>query len=171
MTRQLFNQIKRLQKILPRFDDGRINYHGSKEALVLVIFVEFDKKFLLLKRSRHVLAYKGKWNGVGGYIDEPKTLSEKVKEELWEELKIPAREIKEIFVGKNFMAVDKTIGMKWYVYPVLVRLVRKSVIRLNREHTKYVWVKSQEFKNFDVIPILPQAFKNIQHYYKRCKRA
>ena len=67
---------------LPKFEDGRIDYTSSKKAPILLCFVKFQEKILLVKRSNKVGNYQGKWNVVAGFIDEPKPLKEKVLEEL-----------------------------------------------------------------------------------------
>jgi hypothetical protein len=46
------------RKKLPKFPDGRIDYHGSKENFVFNIWIQYKDQVLLLKRSDKVGAYK-----------------------------------------------------------------------------------------------------------------
>ena len=55
---------------LPRLTDGRIDYTHSSAAPVLICFVNYRDRFLLLKRSEKVSAYRGLWSVVAGFIDD-----------------------------------------------------------------------------------------------------
>ena len=87
---------------LPRFPDGRINYTGAKKAAVLLCAVKHDDKILLLKRSDKVGNYRGKWNLVAGFLDQPRPVREKVLEEIREELGLSEEQINDITVGEPF---------------------------------------------------------------------
>jgi len=42
-----------------------------EEKHVVTCFLESDGKILLLRRSRQVGSYQGKWAGVSGYVESP----------------------------------------------------------------------------------------------------
>ena len=44
-----------------------------EEKRVIACFLEHNKKILLLRRSERVGTYKGRWAGIGGYIEEGNT--------------------------------------------------------------------------------------------------
>jgi len=50
----------------------RVDYTNSKIAPVLICFIKHKDKFLLLKRSDKVLAYKNLWSVLAGFIDDEK---------------------------------------------------------------------------------------------------
>ena len=79
------NNILREFKNLPRFKDGRVDYTTSNKAPVLIIFIKYKDRILLLKRSGKVSSYKNMWSTVAGFIDEQKPLKQKILEELKEE--------------------------------------------------------------------------------------
>lgn len=160
-SKDLFNRLKQLQRYLPKFPDGRIDYHGSKTAIVANIVVKYKDKILLLKRSNKVLAYKNKWNSIGAYLDELKPLEQKAKEEIWEELRIPESLINQIKTGKSFQFTDSDVGVTWIIYPVLAILREKPRVRLNWEHTEYVWVTLDEISRFDTVPGLSYVLKTL----------
>ena len=143
-------------KHLPRFADGRVDYTTSHEAPVLSIFIVFKDELLILKRSQKVLAYKGKWNVVGGYIDEEVELQDKVLEELREELNIKKDIIQNIKFGKPKTVRDK--DRLWHVHPVLVQLKNKPKIELDFEHTEFKWIKKESLKDFDTVPGIEKEF-------------
>lgn len=144
---------------LPKFSDGRINYTDSKKAPVINCFVKYKNKFLLLKRSDKVGAYKGKWNSIGGYIDEDKPVKEKVLEEIWEELKIKKDDVKNMMGGNPYEVVDKEIGKIWIVHPFVAELKKEPAIVLDFEHTEFRWVKEEDIENYDSVPGLKEVIK------------
>lgn len=81
---------------LPKFDDGRIDYTGAKISFVLNAFVHYNGQLLLLKRSKKVGSYHGKWNGVAGYLDEKKSLEMKVYGEIEEEIQVKKDNIEKV---------------------------------------------------------------------------
>ncbi len=153
-NKNLFALLRKLSKTSPHFPDGRINYSHAKLAPVINCTVVCKGKVLLLKRSRKVRSYKGKWNTIGGYLDELKSAREKALEEIKEELGIEKRNVKRIKFFKSFRVADKKIKKIWIVFPVLAELKSKGKIKLDWEHTSYKWVKPEEIKRFDTIPNL-----------------
>ncbi len=147
----LFKIIKKLSKNLPRFDDGRINYSNSKTSPVINVFIRHKDKILLLKRSNQVLAYKGKWNSLGGFLDELKPIKEKILKEVNEELKINKKLIKSIKLFKPYKLIDKFIKRTWLIFPALVDLKQKPKIKLDWEHTDFKWIYPKDIKKFDIV--------------------
>lgn len=146
---------------LQRFPDGRINFTGSKRAPVLNCFVEAGGRILLLKRSDKVAQYKGKWNCVGGYIDEDKPLHQKVLEELHEELGIKKDKIERIIEGEPYEMEDKNIGITWIIHPFLAKLKSVPNITLDFEHTEFRWVEAEQIKNYDTVLGIDKALRNL----------
>ncbi len=158
---EIERQVKELTERLPRFPDGRIDYSHSEVALVVTCFVTFQDKILLLKRSDKVRTYRGKWNTVAGYIDEPKPLREKALQELSEELGISAEDIESITFGQPFEFHDLAIKKTWRVHPVLAALKRWVEIKLDWEHDDSRWILPDEIKNFDIVPRLEDSLQKV----------
>ncbi|MCX6824340.1 MAG: NUDIX domain-containing protein [candidate division SR1 bacterium] len=144
---------------LPKFEDGRIDYRGSKKAFVINAFVSYNGKILLLKRSDKVGAYQGKRNSIGGYLDEKVTLEEKIYEELREELGITKEGVKEIRPGKIHKLEDPTINRTRIIYPSIVELEAEPKIQLDREHTEYKRIRPEEIKDFDIVLDLDTTYQ------------
>lgn len=136
---------------LPRFDDGRINFTGVRKAPVLNVVVWCDDEILLVKRSQKVSAYQGLWNGISGFIDEPKAVEDFARQELSEELGLPVTDIKNIIVCRPYEVDDRDIDRTWFVYPVLAELKQKSEIKLDWEHTDYAWIKPEQLKDYECV--------------------
>lgn len=153
--------IEKFARNLPRFPDGRIDYTNSPAAPVINIFVEADDKVLLLKRSNQVLAYKEKWNSLGGFLDEEKPLRAKILEELKEELNIAESQISRLYAAEPFEKYDSGLKRTWIIHPVLVKLKQKPDVQLNWEHTDRRWIDPKELPNFDHVPGLEKVLKRL----------
>jgi len=146
---------------LPRFPDGRIDYSNSDKAPVLTCFVRCEDKILLLKRSDRVRTYQGKWHTVAGYIDEPKPIRQKALEELEEELDIHSKDVSDFTAGEPYEFFDEGAKMSWIVHPVLVELKNKPQIRLDWEHTEFMWISPNEVEGYDTVPKLDESLKRV----------
>lgn len=164
MDKNRINLEKILQEMaerLPKFPDGRIDYSDSDRAPVLNCFVKFEREILLLKRSDLVLAYKGAWNSVGGYLDDFCSVEEKAREELREEIGVGEELIRKISIGEAYEMTDDRIQKTWIIFPVLAELNKKPEIRLDWEHTEYRWIVPGDLEKFDIIKDLDKALDKV----------
>ena len=122
---------------------GQIDYTRARWAAVVLCVVQFRGKILLVKRSAEMRVYPGFWNGVGGYLDDRKTLEGKAKEELKEEAGIRSQDIVSIRAGQIFEVDNPKYKKTWIIHPVLVK-VRSDAIRLDWEADAYRWVLVSE---------------------------
>jgi len=129
----------------------RVDYTNAKTAPVLVCFVHYKDKFLLLKRSDKVLAYKNLWSTVAGFIDDKQSLEEKVVEEITEELGLKKDDIKTIKQGEVYTFKDKDIGRDWVRHLFLVEIASPK-IKLDEEHTDYRWIVPEEIDGYHTTP-------------------
>jgi isopentenyldiphosphate isomerase len=153
--------VQYFEKKLPKFPDGRIDYSSSETAPVITVFVSYGNKILLLKRSDRVSTYRGKWNTVAGYLDEMKPVKEKVLEELGEEVGIEERDISSIKIGDPYEFRDEKIGKTWIVAPVLVKLKKTPEIKLDWEHTDFVWIEPEDICRYDTVPNLDKSLMKV----------
>lgn len=160
--RRILKTIEEFSEKLPKFPDGRIDYSSSDTAPVITVFIKYEDMVLLLKRSDKVSTYKGKWNTVAGYLDEPKPVRKKVLEEIKEEVGIDEGNIFSIRLGEPYEFTDTEANKTWIVHPILVEMKNMPDIQLDWEHTEYKWVKPEELKNFDTVPNLDKSLKNVK---------
>jgi len=156
---KIIDKVKDFAKKLPKFPDGRIDYTHSETSLVLTVFIKYKDKILLLKRSDKVGTYKGKWNTVTGYIDEPKPLIKKIIEEINEELGITKDNILSYSIGEPFEFEDPKVKKTWIVHPAKVELKNDPDIKLDWEHSEFKWIKPGEIKKFNIVPKLDLSLK------------
>lgn len=161
---KVYRTIRSFRQTLPTFSDGRIDFSNADTAPVLTIFICYQQKLLLLKRSDKVNTYKQKWNTVAGYLDELKPIKEKILEELGEEVGIQNEHIDSYCFGERYTFTDKKAKKTWIVYPALVTLKQKPTITLDWEHTEYRWIKPNELSTFDHVPQLERSLAHIQQW-------
>lgn len=153
--------LERFSKQLPTFPDGRTDYSSSDVAPVITVFIIFQNSMLLLKRSSSVSTYKGKWNTVAGYLDNPKqTIFEKILEELHEEVGIEKNHIASYSLGSIYQFTDEKNKKTWIVHPAVVTLLEKPTIQLNDEHTEYRWITFDEIEHYDTVLNLKKSMMN-----------
>lgn len=150
---EVYNTINKLASRLPKRRDGTIDYTDSKIAPVVVVFLKHKDRLLLLKRSYEVSNYKGMWSTVAGYLDQKeRPIKEKALEEAKEELGVGESLVREVVVGEPYMFQDKDLGRKWLRCTVLLELKKKPEIKLDWEHTAYIWVTPKELKHIETTP-------------------
>lgn len=130
---------------------GQIDYTNIKRAPVINCAVKHGGKILLVKRSRAMSFYPGYWNGVSGFLDDKKSIAEKAKEEIKEELGLKKRDILIVKQGKIFKQNEPKYNKIWIVHPILVE-VKSSKMKLSWEAGRYRWLKPQEIKKYKLLP-------------------
>ncbi len=155
----VLKKLDELSKRYSHFPDGRVNYTGTDYSPVVNVFVKFRDEILLLKRSDKVANYKGKWNSIGGYIDEPMPIVEKALGEVEEELGISKSMVKRIVSGDPFELYDPEIKKTWLICPFIFELSSRPEIRLDFEASEYKWIKPEEITKFDHVFGLEKSYE------------
>lgn len=150
-TQDILNFIAECNKTLPHFPDGRTDYTTASKCPVINVIVVHQGRVLLLKRSDKVMAYKGKWNCIGGFLDEVGPIENKVYEELREELSVLPSLIERTTYIDPIEVVDSAINRTWLIQPALVVLKERPIITLDWEHTDYAWVAEDEIEKYDTV--------------------
>lgn len=137
---------------------GQVDYTHARFAPVINCVVKYRNKILIVRRSSWMRLYPGYWSGIGGFLDDQKTLEEKVKEELREELGIREKDIISFARGDMFEADEPKHKKVWIIHPVLAR-VKSDAIKLNWEASEYRWIFVREAKNFRIAPSFKKVLK------------
>ena len=118
---------------------GQIDYTNARWAPVINCVVKYKNKLLVVQRSGKLNFYPGYWNGISGFLDDQRSLREKVTDELKEELGMPKNKIKKIRLGEIFDQEEPKYKKTWIVHPVLVE-VKTDKIKLDWEAENYKWL-------------------------------
>ncbi|HVV25755.1 MAG TPA: NUDIX domain-containing protein [Candidatus Saccharimonadales bacterium] len=138
------------------FEDGRVNYTSADTAPIILCVVACGEEFLLLKRGYGLADAEGYWSVITGFIDEVKSVSEQVSQELQEETGV-AIEKSLITVGESYTLTNPQEKRRYIIFPCLARLDEKPKIVLNHEHAEYRWITKRQLKDFHILDDLPYA--------------
>jgi mutator protein MutT len=122
-----------------------------KFATVAILFNE-ENKLLLLKRSEDDNWMAGKFALVGGGIEENEIPEEAIMREIKEETNLSVKKPKLVY---------STIEENTFLYVYVGKVKNSDKLKLNDEHTGYVWVNSSEIKNYDSVPNLDEMIKKV----------
>ncbi|MBI2474492.1 MAG: NUDIX domain-containing protein [Candidatus Taylorbacteria bacterium] len=135
-----------------------MDFTSVRYAPVINCVLKHGGKILLVERNKEMRLYPGLWNGIAGFLDDGKTLEEKVQEEIKEETGLSKEHIVKIFKGTIFEAEDSAYDKVWIVHPVLVE-VDTDKIKLDWEAEKYGWFAPADIGNVKVVPGFDRVLK------------
>lgn len=130
---------------------GRVDYTNIRYAPVINCVVRYRGKILIVERSKELNFYPGYWNGISGFLDDTRSLTKKVQDELREELGIPKKNIRKITFGQIYHVDASKYKKTWIVHPILVD-VTNSAVKLDWEAHAYRWIVPRDAKKFKLLP-------------------
>ena len=142
---------------------GQVDYTTARWAPVINCVLKHKNKLLVVQRSKEINFYPGYWNGVSGFLDDRRSLQQKVTEELKEELGIPKTGIKRIRLGEIFDQEEPKYRKTWIVHPVLVEVATDKV-KLDWEARHYGWFTMNEVKRLKLLPGFDEVLKRLSHW-------
>lgn len=129
------------------------------EKHVVTCFLESEGEILLLRRSRQVGSYQGKWAGVSGYMET--TPDEQALTEIEEETGLQSEEIRLLKQGKPLSIEDEELGIKWIVHPYLFHVEDRGKIRTDWEHVETRWINPENISDFATVPRLKETLESV----------
>ncbi|MFZ0511248.1 MAG: NUDIX domain-containing protein [Candidatus Nitrosopolaris sp.] len=127
---------------------------------VITVFLEHDKKILILKRSQKVRTMKTKWGGISGYIEQEEPVKRALKE-IEEETGLKNENVMLLRIGEPLEAVESNEPeITWIVHPYLFSS-NTNQIRIDWEHDEYRWINPKEIINYETVPRLGDAFDRV----------
>ena len=122
--------------------------------VVTVILINDEGKILILKRSKKVRTYKGKWGGVAGYIEKNEKPLETAIKEIKEEVDLDTKDIELLKQLEPICITDFYEGKKydWSIFSFLFKTKEKNKIKIDWEHSEYRWIAPSQLKNLETVP-------------------
>jgi 8-oxo-dGTP diphosphatase len=131
-----------------------------KTIHVVTVFLEYDRKILLLRRSLKVRTMQSMWAGVSGYLEDKDPLSQALKE-IQEETGLSKEMVKLLCVGKPLEAVESDKpDVIWIVHPFLFHSTT-NLIRIDWEHDEIRWINPSDIQSYETVPKLKEALDNV----------
>jgi 8-oxo-dGTP diphosphatase len=122
-----------------------------KFACVCLIFNE-ENKLLLVRRSDEDEWMGGKFALVGGTIEENEIPEECIIREVKEETNLTLKKPKIVY---------STIEETTFLYVFVSKVSNSDKIKLNHEHTGYIWVDNNQIDSYETIPNLKNMIKKV----------
>ena len=127
---------------------------------IVTVFLEHDKKILILKRSQKVKTMKTKWGGISGYIEHEEPVKRALKE-IAEETGLKNKNVTLLRIGEPLEAVESgKPEITWIVHPFLFSS-NTDQIRIDWEHDEYRWINPKEIENYETVPRLEDALDSL----------
>lgn len=139
---------------------GQVDFTNIRWAPVINCVLKYKDKILLLQRSGKSNFYPNYWSGISGFLDDNKSLKEKVEEELREEVGINKNRIKKINLGRVFDQEAPKYQKTWIVHPVLVE-VSTDKLKTDWESRSFRWLKLNDTKKLKLLPGFEEVLKNL----------
>lgn len=138
-----------------------------RDASVVTSFLlrtspEGQEEVLILRRSRRVGTYRGRWAGVSGYLEvAPSRAEEQARREIHEETGLTQADIELLRTGKPLTFEDDDVGTRWTVHPFLFRVRLGAAIAIDWEHTQTRWVRPGALGRYRTVPRLREALARV----------
>lgn len=145
---------------------GQIDYTHARWAPVINCVLKYKSKILVVQRSESLNFYPGYWNGISGFLDDQRSLNEKVTDELREEIGMSKNDIKRIRLGEIFDQEEPKYKKTWIVHPVLVE-VKTDKVRIDWEAKNYRWAMLQEVKKLKLLPGFDEVLKKLYPWIQK----
>ena len=129
----------------------QVDYAHIRYAPVLNAVVVCRGKVLLLQRSSGMRICPNSWCGISGYLDDDRSVEDKSRQEMLEEVGISAERILNMRRGTVLLQEAPEYGKSWLVVPVLVH-VRGSRYRLDWESQAAGWFSMVEALSLPLLP-------------------
>jgi 8-oxo-dGTP diphosphatase len=130
---------------------GQVDYTHIRYAPVVNAVVVCGGKVLLLQRSSSMRSYPNHWCGISGYLDDQRSVEDKARQEMLEEVGITADRILSMRRGTVLLQEAPDQGKSWLVVPLLVR-VGDSHYRLDWESQAAGWFTMAEAMAMHLLP-------------------
>jgi len=147
-----------MKKFKPK--SGQVDFSKARWAPVINCVLKYRGKILVVQRSKDLKFYPEYWNGISGFLDDRRSLEQKVMDEIREELKITEKNIISIKSGKIFHQEEAKYKKTWIVHHVLVT-VSTDKIKLDWEAQDYKWLKINEVKKLKLLPGFEKVLKAV----------
>jgi ADP-ribose pyrophosphatase YjhB (NUDIX family) len=127
---------------------------------VVTVFLTFNGKVLVLKRSSKVSTYKGHWAGVSGYLESEDPLKQ-AYEEMSEELGLGKEDVSLVKGGEPLEVFDPAGERAWRVHPFLFAAHKPDKITLDWENVEMRWILPEEIVQLQTVPALKETLDRV----------
>jgi len=129
-----------------------------KPTAVVTAFLKYDGRILLVRRSRMVGTYQGRWSAISGYLEDATPLLQ-ARREIREETGLHDDEIHFVAEGEPISIPAPELSRLWNVHSFLFEIDDPDHVRLDWENVEFCWIAPDEMKNYPTVPKLEEALQ------------
>lgn len=146
----------------PKFEpkEGQVDFTNARYCPVINCVVEHEGRILLVKRSKSLSLYPNYWNGISGFLDDQKSIEDKIKEELSEELGLKADQIQQIQQGPVLIQEDEDLKKTWITFPAHA-VVSTDKYKLDAEASEAKWLTLEEARKQKLMPGFDEVLNTV----------
>jgi 8-oxo-dGTP diphosphatase len=119
-------------------------------------FLRHDGRVLLVRRSRRVGTYQGRWAGISGFFEGADPL-EQAFQEIREETGLSREQVRLVCSAPPMKVVAYDLGTLWVVHPFLFEVADRGAVRLDSQSVAMQWVAPEEVALHHTVPRLADA--------------
>ncbi len=149
--------MRKEEKFVPK--PGQVDFTDVRYCPVINCVVKYKQKILVVERSAGMRLYPNHWNGISGFLDDRRSLEQKVRDELREELGLRKKDILSIRLGQIFDQEAPKYKKTWIVHPVLVT-VATDTVHLDWEAQNFRWIAPKAAKRLKLLPGFEQVLNS-----------
>jgi 8-oxo-dGTP pyrophosphatase MutT (NUDIX family) len=123
---------------------------------VVTAFLRHGGKVLIVRRSRRVGSYRGRWSGISGYLEDKTPLMQAIRE-IREETGIEEGDLTLVASGPALEVLDQGLSTLWVVHPFLFDVMDRSRVYLDWENVEARWVSPSDIGGYSTVPALTDA--------------
>lgn len=136
-------------KFVPK--PGQVDFTNIRYAPVVNVTPTYQGKILLVQRSPEMRLYPNCWNGIAGFLDDDRSVEEKARQELREELGLGPEAIASIQQGPVLLQEAPEYGKTWLVVTMLARLSAPE-FTLDWEAQGAQWFEPVKIAKLELLP-------------------
>lgn len=132
-------------------------------AVTALVMHPDGKRFLILKRSKHEIAYPSKWCFPGGKVEKGQTATQALEREVKEEAGLSIKDI-EFLVDFTFVRPDghNVVGINFKA-----NAIGDAVEIDTNDFDEWEWVTADQFRRYDCIEGMENA---VQKAFRKASR-
>ena len=123
---------------------------------VVTAFLRARGKILIVRRSRKVGTYQGRWSGISGYLEDPTPYAQ-VLREIREETGLDTDHVHLVVECEALEIPAPEHHTCWVVHPFLFDIDNPDAVRLDWENTELAWITPDELTDLATVPALDAA--------------
>ncbi len=132
----------------------------DKLFVAMKAFIVHNGKVLLLRESSKYFdgSNSGKFDIVGGRVEPGQRFNESLLREIEEETGL------NVTIGRPFFVNEwrpNVRGEQWQIVGTFFECISESAnVKLSEDHSEFVWINPQDYKNYNLIENLIPAFES-----------